>query len=35
VTNVIMPDQPNVRLDWRQHKTFANFLRDAGYALPF
>lgn len=32
MTHVIMPDQPDARLDWRQHKTFAKFLRDAGYA---
>jgi len=32
MTNVILPDQPDARLDVRSHKTFANFLHDAGYA---
>jgi arylsulfatase A len=32
MTNVILPDQPEKRLDWQKHRTFAHFLGDAGYA---
>ena len=33
IKRVIMPgDDPNTRLDVQAHRTFANFLRDAGYS---